>query len=347
VWTWRRFVTWFAAVFGGGIAALYLFVLLVDPYDVIPFSLPIERRIVSISQRHMYPQMIRSRRFDSVIIGTSTARLLDPAILGSLFDARFVNLAMDAMTAWEQQRIVDYFLRQAGEPRVLVVGLDAVWCDEAADRNRITFRGFPEWLYDDNRWNDALYLLNRETIEIAGRLVGYHLGLYPERVRYDGFEVFVPDEGKYDLVRARQHIWRNRPHGVVAVVPPIELNAAEKQSLAFPALAWLDAMLATLPAGTLKVLAYMPVHVAAQPTPGSRGAARERECKDRIAGIARKRGASIVDWRFASTITREDTNYWDPLHYRLPIAERIALELAAAVLEGRTSPDGSYRIIVR
>ena len=345
--TWRRFATWFAAVFGGGIAALYLFVLLVDPYDVIPFSLPIDRQIVSISQRHMYPQIIRSRRFDSVIVGTSTSRLLDPGILSRLFDARFANLAMDSMTAWEQHRVAQYFVRHAGAPRVLVIGLDTVWCDEAADRNRITFRGFPDWLYDDNRWNDALYLLNGQTVEIAARLIGNRLGLYPERVRYDGFEIFVPEEDKYDLVRAREHIWRNRPREAVAAVLPVELSDGQKRKLAFPALAWLDSMLAALPASTIKVLAYMPVHIAAQPIPGSRGAAREAECKDRIATIARRRGAAVVDWRIASPITREDANYWDPLHYRLPIAERIARELADAVRQGRPSADGSYRIVVR
>jgi hypothetical protein len=32
-----------------------------------------------------------------------------------------------------------------------------------ADRNRITFRGFPEWLYDDNPWNDYLHLTTNDS----------------------------------------------------------------------------------------------------------------------------------------------------------------------------------------
>ncbi len=196
-------------------------------------------------------------------------------------------------------------------------------------------------------WNDYLYWLNRGAVEIAGRLVGYKLGLYRERVRYDGFEVFVPPEAEYDLARARQGIWRGRtPEGPPALPPP-RLPDEERRALPFPALTWLDATLAKLPRSTLKVLAYMPVHVASQQQPGTPAAAVEAECKARIAAIARARGAKVVDWRIASPITREDSNYWDSLHYRLPVAQRIARDLAAAVLEGRDAADGSYRVVVR
>ena len=109
-------------------AALYAFVLLIDPYAVVPFSLPIDRRIVSINQRYMYPQIVRSRRFDSLLIGTSTARLVDPQILNGPFGARLANLAMDDMLAWEQLQVMELFWREVGPPKVLIVALDWVWC---------------------------------------------------------------------------------------------------------------------------------------------------------------------------------------------------------------------------
>ena len=175
---WRDFVSVFLSVSVGFIVGTYLFILLLDPYGVIPFSLPIDRPIVSISQRFMYPQIVRSKRFDSLIIGTSTSRLLDPELLDRLFQVRVANLAMDSTMAWEQKTMLDLFLRVVGPPKLLIVGLDSVWCDQHADHNRITFRGFPAWLYDDNPWNDYLYFLNYGTLEIAARLVGFNLGLY-------------------------------------------------------------------------------------------------------------------------------------------------------------------------
>lgn len=342
---WRHFVAVFLSVLLGGIASIYLFVLLVDPYSVIPFSLPIDHRIVSISQRHMYPQIVRSQHFDSLIVGTSTSRLLDPELLGKKFGVRLANLAMDAATAWEQNAMLDYFRRKAGPPKVVIIALDGVWCDQNADRTRVTFRGFPYWLYDDEPWNDYFNLFNSGTVEIAGRLVGYHLGLYPERVRYDGYDAFVPPEPTYDLAHARQKIWGSRIPETPPDALPLPLLPNERSALSFPALTWLDASLAKLPQSTLKILAFMPVHIAAQPWPGSRNEAIEAECKARITDIARKRGAKAIDWRFNSVLTRNDANYWDSLHYRVPIASRIAEELAQAVLQGTASADGTYRIL--
>jgi hypothetical protein len=89
----------------------------------------------------------------------------------------------------------------------------------------------------------------------------------------------------------------------------------------------------------------MPVHIAAQPAPLTRAAEVESECKARIVSIGRERGAKVIDWRIASALTRNDANYWDALHYRVPIATRLAGELAAAVLSGREAEDGSYVLL--
>lgn len=344
--SWRRFAMTYVGVFAGGLGAIYLFIALLDPYHAVPFSLPMERPIVSISQRYMYPQIVRSGRFDGVVVGSSTARLIDPEILNPGFGRRFANLSMDSMTAWEQQQLVSLFLREVGAPKALIVGLDGVWCDPNADRRRITPAGFPDWLYDANRWNDLLYILNSATLEIAFRLAGNKLGLYRERLRSDGFGVFVPPEDEYDFERAQGHIWSRGRHAKVPRQPPVVLSDAEREELRFPATDYLETMLASLPRDTEVVLAFMPVHVAAQPAPGTRAAANEAECKARIAAIGASHNATVVDWRIPSSITTEDRNYWDNLHYRLPIAHRIAGDLAGPVRQGQPATDGTYRVLV-
>jgi hypothetical protein len=343
---WRRFVMLFLGLFVGGIVAGILFILLLDPYDMVPFSLPIERPLVSGSQRFAYPQVMRSKRFDSIIVGSSTARLIDPEQLNGPFATRFANMAMNASSAWEQWTTFEYFRRHAGGPKVLIVGIDDGWCDPNADRDRMR-HGFPEWMYDDDRWNDYANLFNSGTLEIAARLIGYHLRLYRARSRYDGFEIFTPPESEFDLARVRFGIWAGQAPRPVPDLPPPSLSDHEKRALRFPALAWMDAMLGELPASSVKVLAFMPVHAAAQPWPGTREAAVEAECKARIAAIGRARGAKVIDWRIASPITTNDENYWDSLHYRLPIAQRIARELIAATLNGEPAADGSYRVLAR
>jgi hypothetical protein len=339
--TWRHFTGLFLGVFAGGLAGVALFVLLVDPFGVVPFSLPIERPIVSISQRHVYPQAMR-KGFDAVILGTSTARLLDPEPLNGSFEARFFNAAMNNAMAWEQKLIFDKFLEKVAAPKAVIVGLDSVWCRGDAAEQRFGYPDFPHWMYDHDPWNDVLHLLNASTVEIAARVVGWHLGLYRERVRRDGFGVFTPPEESYDAAQASRNVWRDRPDRAASVSPAVTLPAPEQLDL--PAVAWLDGILARLPASTVKILAYMPVHIAAQPVPGSREAAIESECKARIASLGRRHDATVVDWRIPSALTRDDANYWDALHFRLPIAHRVTRDLAAAALQAREASDGSYRL---
>jgi hypothetical protein len=102
-----RAVSWqasnriFLGTYIGALAAVYLFVLLVDPYGVVPFSLPFDRPFTT-TQRQMYPQILRSGRYDSVVIGTSTSMLLDPVVLDRVIGGHFASLAMSAETALEQ-----------------------------------------------------------------------------------------------------------------------------------------------------------------------------------------------------------------------------------------------------
>jgi len=343
---WRRFVILFLGTFVCGVLGAALFILLLDPYDMVPFSLPIERPLVSGSQRFAYPQVMRSGRFDSIIVGSSTARLIDPEQLNGPFGVRFANMAMNESSAWEEWTTFEYFRSRAGAPKALIVGVDDGWCDPNADRDRVR-HGFPEWMYDNDRWNDFTHLFNSGTLELAGRLVGYHLGLYSPRSRYDGFEIFTPPESDYDLARAKRGIWVVRPEAPLPGLLPPALPDTDRRALRFPALEWLDAMLAEMPPGSRKILAFMPVHVAIQAWPGTPAAAVEAECKARIATIARTHGAQVIDWRIASPITTNDANYWDALHYRLPIAQRIARELVEAARDGKDSPEGDYRIVVK
>jgi len=345
--SWRDSNRMFLATFIGILAAVYIFILLVDPYGMVPFSLPFDRPIVS-AQRQMYPQILRTGRYDSIVVGTSTSRLLDPAALSRVLRGHFANLAMPDATAWEQIQVLDYFRRTVAVPNALVIGLDHEWCNRrsssVADSRE---KEFPSWAYDENRWNDFLYLLNNPTLEAAGRTIGRILGATPEKLRNDGFTVFVPPDATYDLARAQYHIWGPKgPHPIIAA-PQLQLSEAERHAMAFPALAWLDESLAAVPGTTKKVLLFPPVHASSIVAAGSHGEARETECKTRATAIARQRGAMAVDWRFVSSLTAKDTNFWDQLHYRLPVAYRLIDDLEHVVTEGRESLDGSYRILVR
>lgn len=337
---WRRFVTAFlgsGAVLGLGAVA---FIAALDPYGLRVRPPAVPGPIMDRNQRFTYAQIARGGAFDAAVIGTSTARLLDPVDLGAAFGARFANLAVNAATPDEQARIARLFLRHHAA-RVLVFGLDATWCEA-----RPPARGahpFPDWLYEPGTPWGWLRQVNWQGLTVAARVGLHHLGGMEARARADGYAVFTPPEAAYDPHRARRHI-----HGGTTLDP--EAGTAipsDGDDDAMPALAGLDALLAEIAPGARTLVAFMPVHVVAQGAPDTPRGRREALCKDRVAEIGRRRGATVVDFRVPSPVTMRDENYWDALHYRLPVGKRIVAALKTAAETGSESADRFFRVLAR
>jgi hypothetical protein len=326
--SWLVFLRWFGAAWICTLVALFGFVVALDPYGIFASPRRAPAPIMDLNQRFMYPQIVRSERYDAAIFGTSSMRLVDPAALGSLLGARFANLGMNAATPWEQMQLASLFVRTVRQPKILIFGLDPSWCAADAATNRLTFRSFPPWLYDEVGIADLGHEFDLKSLEIATRVAAQRLGLARDRIRADGYEVFTPPEASYDLARARAHIWAGAPE-VTPVVPAVAPSADERAAWRFPALAWLDALLAQLPPTTRVVLAFPPAHIAVQPRPGSGAEAHEQACKAVVAELAAKHGAAAADFRLRSPVTMDDANFWDPLHYRLPLANRLTHDLSA------------------
>ncbi|CAN7269854.1 hypothetical protein LJR009_001159 [Bosea sp. LjRoot9] len=344
-WTMAFLVS--ALVLGG---VLFGFVVALDPFGLrVQAGVP-ARPLMDLNQRYMYPQLVRSGAFDSGVFGTSTMRLLDPAILSRSIGGRFANLAMNAATPWEQVQMADLFARTVTAPKAVIWGLDLTWCesDATTPAKRLTPRPFPPWLYDGASWADAPRQLNLTTLEISARLLAHRLGYLPARIRGDGYEVFTPPEASYDLARARSHLYPDN-HGfapdLTPLSPPAAVSEAERLSWRFPALAWLDEALSSFPAGTSKLIVLPPTHIAAQPREGSVAAQRYNACKAALRGLAARQGATIVDYAHGSAVTEVDQNYWDPLHFRLPIARRVEADLAAVSHGQPLAPDGAARLV--
>jgi len=312
--------------------AAWLFNILVDPYGANPLRIRFERPLMDINQRFMYPQVLRSRQFDSAIFGTSTIRLLNPADLETGFGGHFANFGMNAATPFEQSEAVKLYLSRTPGLRTLLWGIDEPWCQKDADAQDklVTERAFPPWLYGGSAWAAIPHLFNLRTLEIAARVVMNRLGWMQERLPRNGYEVFTPPESSYDLTRARFYIWGGEPRSIFAVEPAFQASEAERNSWRYPALDRLAATLAALPQSAHLLALFPPVHVAMQPRPGSFEAALEAECKRRVAAIVASHQGVTVDFRFASPITGEDENYWDPLHFRLAIAKHVAGALRQA-----------------
>jgi hypothetical protein len=334
---WRRFFLRAVASAAAGSAALYAFVVLVDPWGVLPFHIPAERAPVSTNARYAFAGLARERRFDAAIIGTSTSRMLRPAALNEAFGARFVNLAMNAATAYEQSRVFEVFLRAHPQPRAVVIGLDHVWCEPGPLR-RYTPRPFPEAFYEPSPWPAYREMFSFYAIQEAAKQAVVLAGLMRPPYGRDGYTRFLPPEEAYDAARAARHL------------PPLPAETGEQDEtppsdLPIPPLALLERMVAATPAQTRLILVFMPLYLGAQAAPGSGGAAVMAACKRRVAAMAgRHPNAIVLDFWRASPITRDPTQYWDPKHYRDAIAERIEAHLTRAA-RGDPGPSEDYAVL--
>jgi len=325
------------------LAVAFGLIMLMNPYGNLPFRLAGQHVMMDSNRRFQLAAALRYGNFDSVILGTSTSMLLDPEDFDRVLGGRFLNAAMENSRAWEQYQAGLLFLRNPRPRATLLIGLDHVWCFPDADENRITERGFPDWLYDDDPSNDWPWMFNSKSLEVAGLLVLHRLSLLGPRIAINGREVFTPPEHRYDAKKAANKIWQSRKRDAPRQEGGFSASDRERQSWRYPALEWLEELLAMTRAGTRSVLAYMPIHIAAQPLPGTRADAREQECKRRIMALADQYGAHVVDFRIASPVTSEDLNYWDPLHYRVPVATLIAEGIATALSTQSDDPGGFWR----
>jgi len=340
---WQRFVRVTICCFASMLVLLSVFILLMNPYGNLPRILFSEHVISDKNQRFQYPALVRSQRYDSIVIGTSDSRLLQPRALERVFGGRFANLALNDGRAYEQYRLAALFIEEVEKERTLLVGLDHAWCYEQADKERITFRGFPEWMYDADWHNDLRYMLNAKTVEISGRRFGQAIGLRGPRF-VDGYEVFTPPESSYDPVKVENKLWGKKgPTSIDPAVPPYTATDEERAGWQYPALGWLDEL--SVRFGGRVVFIYAPTHITAQPRPGSAEAARREECKRRIATIAGRHDIPFIDFNIRSEITANDANWWDRLHYRLPIADRVVAGIERALQTGHNDPEGDWRYL--
>lgn len=346
---WMRWTGWFLMAALAVMMVLWGFAAALDPFGLRVRHGQAPRPIMDINQRYMYPQLVRSGAFDSAVFGTSTMRLLDPATLSHGIGGGFANLAMNAATPWEQLQMAQLFAGQVAAPRAVLWGIDSLWCapDATDPGKRLTPRSFPPWLYDEIGWRDWPQLMNLTTLEIAARLLAHRLGFMKERIRGDGYEVFTPPEALYDVARARMHLYADR--GGLApdpapLVPAETVGAGERAGWRYPALAWLDQALSRFPPGTKTMLVLPPAHYAMMPREGTADGQRYAACKSELAAVAARHGAILVDYAIGSPITRRDDNYWDRVHFRLPIARRMEAELAAIAQGAAASVDGSVAV---
>ncbi len=338
---WRSFGRWLLGTALGGGAFLYALVLIIDPYDSVPFSPNWDRYPVTSQARPYTVKLARSGRFDSAVVGDSTAMLLKPQQLNRRFGGRFANLAMVGASPYEQLRLLRVLARTKAYGGTLIIGLGPFWCaPDGAPKRLPPLVGYNlfDWLYDENPWND-FPPLNQQTLQHARSqlkaLIGWRVR-YPKRP--DGYRDFTQTyRGDKRLAAVRKRIYGEAPwllERTQTQTPP-----------RFPEIDALGQVLAQFPPETEKIAYFVPFHAHHQPAPGTEQAALWQACKEKTVHVLGELPRThVLDFLIPSPITREDANYIDGQHHITAVAARLVdLLYAGAQHPERTAPE--YRVL--
>lgn len=329
---WRRFLRTLFLTAGLVVAATYAVVLLVDPYDCLWFSLPLQRAPVTASDRYSFPALARNPEFDSAVISSSVLRTLRPPELDAALGGRFVNLALDGSTPYEQSRLLEVFVRAHPAPRTVIIATDVAWCQPVKPYAVASGDRFPDWLYDDGRWDKLATLFSATAITDTIRQLRWMVGMAPASRALDGFGPLYPGIA-WDLARTRARLYGGTaPQMRPPAEPPFVVDDQLRRQWLYPDHARLAAMLASLPAATRKILVFPPIHHYSQGAPGSPTAAQWRLCKEGVTRLAAATpNAHVLDFLIYSAITLRDEDYWDEVHHRVETGSQIIRLIAQAV----------------
>jgi hypothetical protein len=313
---WRRFAISFLVLFGGGMAFVYLALLVIDPYDSGRFPTFMRPGVVDSGQRTSNASHGRDPRFDAAVIGNSRGQMLDPAKLSGLTGLSFVQLTTPASGPREQMTMLRYFMAHHRRIDALVLNVDERWCTH--DPSLPIILPFPFWLYR----GDLEYLANllsTRAITFSARRIKMALGLVqPDDAR--GYQ-------DYETGHVRNFRPRVKPLPDKPVVAPLDTP--------FPAFDVLDPVLAELPAGTRVVFLMSPVYQDWLDELDPQMAAELPRCKAEFARRAAGRPrTAFLDYLVEGPISHDAESFMDTQHFRLSVA-RILEAKIAEVLNGR------------
>ncbi|MCB1864888.1 MAG: hypothetical protein KDG50_05620 [Chromatiales bacterium] len=339
---WRAFVRRGALAFVASLIGAYAFVLIVDPYQTVPFSPAWQRHPLSNSARVFNAALARVRSFDSAVVGNSAIMLLKPDALDAGLGGRFVNLAMPAASPFEMHAMLEHFRRHHQDVRTIILGFDVGACHLEGHPPFIANRGdeYPYALFDADDSNDWPGLSGR-TLADAWYQFRALLG-FPRSPRdARGYHDFT--QGLYSRANSpeddRRRIYETRP--------ALLFGPADPGPLAFPDVDRVVERMAMFPDATRLIFLIPPAHFHHQPKPGTISSRLWELCKAKLVREARRlSNVWIVDFSRPSRITRADGNYIDGIHYYPPIADEIARTLAV-VVDGSARPDETYAVLAQ
>lgn len=141
------------------ILGMALLTYIVDPYFHYHAPLPgMSYRLYE--QRYINDGISRHFEYDAVVIGNSLSENVKTSEVDVLFDCNSIKLPYSGAGYNELWGSLEKTLSYNPAIRKVIVFADAE--DMARKKDYMRYTDYPDYLYDDNLWNDASYLWNKD-----------------------------------------------------------------------------------------------------------------------------------------------------------------------------------------
>ncbi len=135
---------------------------IIDPF--FHYHAPLEQLEYPLNnQRYQNDGIVRHFNYDALITGTSMTENFRTTEFDTLFNANTIKVSFSGGSMGELFQILDQAIRRNPDLKTALLCLDEWFL--LSGRNMILADGaYPEYLYDDNLFNDVEYLLNKEIL---------------------------------------------------------------------------------------------------------------------------------------------------------------------------------------
>ncbi len=116
------------------------------------------------NERSQNDGIMRHFTYDALITGSSMTENFKTSEIDQIYGVTSIKVPYAGATFYELKRGVETALREQSQLGLVIIGIDMARYMDEKNLLREDLGEYPEYLYDDQIWNDCYYVLNRDVI---------------------------------------------------------------------------------------------------------------------------------------------------------------------------------------
>ncbi len=153
------------------------FFLYRKPFDALSYKLE--------SQRYQNNGIARHFEYDAIITGTSMTENFKASQFDDLFKTNSIKTSFSGATFNEIALYLNRAISYNPNIEIIVMSLDQY--NIMKEKDALPYRSYPEYLYDENYFNDISYLLNKHTFIYGSGLTIFNTLIGNETTSFDDY----------------------------------------------------------------------------------------------------------------------------------------------------------------